>query len=99
MILLSLSTPVSLAPAANLPPRRRGHQWPITAGVVYTGSKVTAGATVISAAGVNDPGSRFATGVIVTGSPSCVANIFANFRKNLKWRLGIISGGSFRRTF
>jgi hypothetical protein len=37
------------------------------------------------AAGVVDAGGKFATGVVDTGGAPLLANISANFRKNLKW--------------
>jgi hypothetical protein len=60
--------PVSLIPAANLPP------------VSTTLAKLVAK----FAAGVVDTGDKFATGVIDTGGAPLLANISANFRKNLK---------------
>jgi hypothetical protein len=46
------------------------------AGVVDTGGKF--------ATGVVDTGGNFAAGVVDTGGKPLAANIFANFRKNLK---------------
>ncbi len=54
----------------------------MTTGVIAIAGKFSAGVT--------DPASGFTAGVTVTGSSSCVANIFENVRKNLKWRSGII---------
>jgi hypothetical protein len=59
---------VLLKPAANLPPA----------------SKTLAKLVAKFAAGVADTGGKFATGVVDTGGASLLANISANFRKNLK---------------
>jgi hypothetical protein len=37
------------------------------------------------AAGVVDTSGKFATGLVDTGGAPWIANIFANFPKNLKW--------------
>jgi hypothetical protein len=70
---------VSLIPAANLPPVSTTQGKLVAkfaAGVVDTGGNF--------AAGVVDTGGKFATGVIDTGGAPLLANISANFRKNLK---------------
>ncbi len=63
------------------------------AGVVDTGGKF--------AAGVVDTGGNFATGVIdtggkfATGGAPWLANISANFRKNLEWLLNYFFSGAW----
>ncbi len=62
-------------------------------GVVDTGSNFAAGvlvklvakfaAGVVNTGGVVDTGGKFATGVVDIGGAPCLANISANFRKNL----------------
>ena len=56
--------------------RCRCYRWQIATGVVDTGGKF--------AAGVVDTGGKFATGVVETGGAPLLANISANFQKNLK---------------
>jgi hypothetical protein len=54
-------------------------------GVADTGILTTLAKLVAKfAAGVVDTGGKFATGVIDTGGAPLLANISANFRKNLK---------------
>ncbi len=56
-------------------------------GVSDTGGKFAAGVADTGgncAAGVADTGGKFATGVVDTGGAPLLANISANFRKNLK---------------
>ncbi len=61
--------PVSLTPVANLPP-----------------VSTTQGELVAKfSASVVDTSGKFASGVVDTGGAPCLANISANFRKNLKW--------------
>jgi hypothetical protein len=58
------------------------------AGVVDTGGKFAGGVVHTGgnfAGGVVDTGGKFATGVIDTGGAPWLANISANFQKNLKW--------------
>ncbi len=71
--------PMSLTPVANLPPVSTTLAKMVAkfaTSVVYTGGKF--------AAGVVDTGGKFATGVVDTGGAPWLANISANFQKNLK---------------
>jgi hypothetical protein len=70
---------VSLTPVANLPP--------VSTTLAKLVAKFAAGVADIGgkfAAGVVDTGGKFATGVVDTGGAPLLANISANFRKNLK---------------
>jgi hypothetical protein len=82
--------PASLTPVANLPPVSTTLAKMVekfATGVADTGGKFATGVVDTGgnfAAGVVDTGGKFATGVVDTGGAPWLANIAANFRKNLK---------------
>ena len=69
---------MSLTPVANLPP--------VSLVVANLPPVSTTLAKMVEkfATGVADTGGKFATGVVDTSGAPCLANISANFRKNLK---------------
>ncbi len=87
--------PVSTTPAANLPPASLtpvANLPPVSTTLAKMVEKF--------ATGVADTGGKFATGVVDTGGAPWLANISANFRKNLKrskWNTLELGGNWFMK--
>ncbi len=72
---------------ANLPPESL-ILWQFATGIVDTVRKFAAGINLTLVKLV----AKFASGVVDTGGAPGLANISANFQKNLKWPNGILWG-------